>query len=121
MTIFVAISDIQKFEYKMRYYSEKYGVRVQDYALMGNHFHFLLMQIRGGDVSKFMQKLKQSYATYFNIKYQRRGPVFDGRFKAKPITDMKYYLEIQRYIASNPVKAKTKIGENYSVVGFRSN
>jgi len=118
MMIFVTAEDLRRFERKMAYYSERSGVRIQDYALMGNHYHFLLMQVKGGSISKFMQRFKQSFATYFNIKYRRMGPVFEGRFKAKPITDMSYYLEIQKYIARNPVKVKTKIGENYSVVGF---
>lgn len=121
MMIFKTNRDLEKFEYKMEYYSAKYKIFIKDYALMGNHFHLLLKQLQGESVSKFMQKLQQSFAMYSNIKYRRRGPLFNGRFKAKSVTDMEYYLEIQKYIANNPVKAKIRVGNNYSMVGFSPN
>ena len=65
-----------------------------------------------GGIENFMRKLQQSHAIYSNIKYKKKGPVFGGRFKAKPVTKNDYYREIQRYIANNPIKAKISTEEN---------
>lgn len=118
MLIFPERCNCVRFDYKIPFYSSKTGVFVKDYALMGNHFHLLLKQLPGGSVSKFMQKLQQSYATYYNLKYRRKGPLFDSRFKAKSVEDREYYLEIQKYIAMNPIKVWIRSGENFSCVGY---
>ena len=85
---------------------------------MDNHFHFYLKDIKLVSVSKFMQKLCQSYAMYFNIKYRRRGPVFDSRFKSKAVTELEYLRTLERYIANNPVKARIKVCENTASIGL---
>ncbi len=118
MELFKTLRDCKKFENKTAYYSKKYGVEVVHYTLMGNHFHFLAKQIEHEALSKFMQKLLQSFAMYFNIKYQRRGPVFDSRFKAKAVTELEYLRIIEAYIANNPVKARIKVCENMSSIGY---
>ena len=118
MRIFDALRNCKRFEYKTAYYSEKYDIEVVHYALMGNHFHFLIKQNKEGSLSIFMQKLLQSFAMYFNIKYQRRGPVFDSRFKAKVITELDYLRTIEKYIANNPVKARIKVCQNFASIGF---
>jgi len=118
MDLFNTLRDCKKFENKTAYYSKKYSVEIIHYTLMGNHFHFLAKQNKEGGLSKFMQKLLQSFAMYFNIKYQRRGPVFDSRFKAKPVTELEYLRTIESYIANNPVKARIKVCENIASIGF---
>ena len=61
-------------------------------------------------ISKFMQKIQQSYAMFFNQKYKDtvkkglKGPVFEGRFKAKIIADQDYLEMIRYYIENNAVK-----------------
>jgi hypothetical protein len=46
------------------------------------------------------------YAKYYNRKYARRGHVFDARFQSKVVDDAFGQLELARYLARNPVKAK---------------
>ncbi|MDP3882669.1 MAG: transposase [Candidatus Staskawiczbacteria bacterium] len=70
-------------------------VKICTDCLMPNHFHFLVEEIQEGGVSCFMQKLGNSYARYFSIKYDRPGSLFQGRFGAVEVSNdnqLKYLL-----------------------------
>src|SRR3989344_539186 len=58
-------------------------VAIIAYVLMPNHFHLLVKEITAGGTSDFMEKLLTGYAMYFNKKYERVGPLFQGTFKAE--------------------------------------
>lgn len=66
--------------------------------------------IESVSISKFMQKVQQSYAMFFNQKYKDtikkglKSPVFEGRFKAKIIQDQDYLEMIRYYVENNAVK-----------------
>ena len=53
-----------------------------------------------------MRHLNGVYAQKFNRRYQRVGHVLQGRFKAILVEKESYLLELARYIALNPVRAK---------------
>ncbi len=57
-------------------------VEVIAYCLMPNHFHFILKQLVENGISNFMAHFTDSYTRYFNVKNERNGPLFQGRFKA---------------------------------------
>lgn len=104
--IFYRTCDYDRFLKKTKYYSEKFGVSILSYALMHNHFHFFVRQNRDDGIKNFLQKLQQSHSLYFNVKYDRKGVLFESRFKAKEVAKEDYFLEIQKYIAKNPLKVK---------------
>jgi len=114
MLIFRSPRDCERFERKIGYYSEKCHVFVKAYSIMGNHFHLMVKELHGGSITLFMQRLGQSFAVYFNIKYHKKGPVFDSRFNAKAVDDFEYYKEVKKYILKNPIKIKS--GDNYSKI-----
>lgn len=70
------------------------------YSLMDNHLHLLINPVNS-DISKFMKKLNVSYAMYYNVKYNRKGSVFAGRFKSKIIDSEQYFLIVSLYIHNN--------------------
>ena len=78
-------------------------VDIHSFCLMPNHFHLILQQRAEGGITKFMRKLGTGYTMYFNEKYQRIGVLFQGKFKAIPITSDEYLLHLSRYIHLNPV------------------
>jgi len=84
---------------------EKKLVTIVNFCLMPNHFHFTLRQEEGNGVRRFIQKLSNSFAHYYNIKYKNRGPVFEGNFKAVHIETDEQLLHLSRYIHLNPVTA----------------
>lgn len=72
------------------------------YVLMPNHFHFLLRQREERAIEFFMRSLLTKYVGYFNRKYQRVGPLFQGRYKGVLINKEEYFLHLSRYIHTNP-------------------
>lgn len=82
---------------------EKTDIEILAYCLMPNHFHLLIKQLDVGGVSRFVSKITNSYTKYFNTKYTRVGPLFQGVFKAVRIEDDEQLLHVSRYIHLNPV------------------
>lgn len=78
-------------------------VEIICFCLMPNHFHLLLKQVEENGVSIFLSKLTNSYTKYFNIKYKRVGPLFQGSFKAVRIEDDEQLIHTSRYIHLNPL------------------
>jgi putative transposase len=81
---------------------ERFGVQLHAYALMGNHYH-LQLESRDANLSQAMHWLNVSYSVWLNRKYNRVGPLFQGRFKAI-LHETTEALVINRYIHLNPVR-----------------
>jgi REP element-mobilizing transposase RayT len=77
------------------------------YCLMDNHFHLLLYQSGQGALVELMQAVANTYIKYFNRKYNRRGPLFESRYKASRIETPAYLEHITRYIHLNPKDWRT--------------
>lgn len=76
-------------------------VEVICYCLNPNHFHFIIKQKSEKGIEKFMQKLGNGYTKYFNLKYQRNGVLFQGRYKAIHISSNEYLLYLSAYVNRN--------------------
>lgn len=74
------------------------------YCLMPNHFHFIIKQVKKGSMEGFMRSLATRYSMYFNNKYDRVGPLYQGIYKASRITSDTYLLHLSRYIHLNPAE-----------------
>lgn len=73
------------------------------YCLMPNHFHFLIKQLKDGGITEFISKLSNSYTKYYNVKYNRVGPLLQGEFKAVLIESDEQLVHVSRYIHLNPI------------------
>jgi len=104
--------DFRKFLEIMDEASLEYDFKIYSFCLMNNHYH-LLMEISKENLSVIMQKVNSRYSIYFNNKYKRVGPLWQGRFKSWFIYDEAYLNTLVRYIEFNPIKAKItdKIGQ----------
>lgn len=84
----------------------RFRLFVYGYVLMNNHFHLLVCTPKA-NLSKAVQWLKVSYSMWFNVKYRRVGPLFQGRFKAVLVdSDESWLLELSLYVHLNPVRVK---------------
>src|SRR3989304_848672 len=77
-------------------------VEIICYCLMPNHYHFLLRQEETSGVSSFISLIQNSYTRYFNTKYKRIGPLFQGPFKAVRVETEEQLLHLSRYHNLNP-------------------
>ncbi len=76
------------------------------YCIMPTHIHLILKQNIDNGITKYMAKLLNSYAKYFNTKHKRKGHLWTDRFKSVLITNNEQILHLTRYIHLNPVSAK---------------
>ena len=93
--------DKDKYLFYVKKYQKKFDFKVYAYCLMSTHAH-LLVDANGADISKFMHGINQSYAQYFNNRYDRHGHVFQDRFKSKVVGDNDYLFTVSAYIHNNP-------------------
>lgn len=83
-------------------FAKNFLVDVVAYCLMPNHFHLILRQSKDNGITNFVRLLTDSYVRYFNIKYQRKGPLFVGRFRAVRVSTEEQLLHLSRYVHLNP-------------------
>ena len=79
-------------------------VEIGAYALMPNHFHFVLKEVQEGGIALFMQKVFTGYTMYFNQKYTRTGALFAGTFKSNHVADDRYLKHLISYVHLNPAE-----------------
>jgi putative transposase len=89
-----------KLGYTYPHYAD--DIELLAFCLMPNHFHLLVYQKGVGGMTKLMKSIMTSYSRYFNLKYDRTGPLFESRYKAARISQDSYLQHISRYIHLNP-------------------
>jgi len=82
-----------------------YRVAIHAYVLMDNHLHLLLTPPAADALSRMMQALGRRYVAWFNLRHQRSGTLWEGRFRAGLIEGERHLLACMRYIELNPVRA----------------
>lgn len=93
---------------KTRFLFEKVFIEgvCQCYAwvLMDTHYHLVIRPLNQA-LQRLMRRINGSYAKYFNGKYNRRGYVFQDRFKSVSTQEYWYLRELIRYVHLNPLRA----------------
>lgn len=79
------------------------NIKIIAYCLMPNHFHLFVKQTDRYAINHFMRSLSTRYSMYFNKRYTRVGPLFQGIYKAVYIDNEMQYLYLSKYIHRNPL------------------
>lgn len=98
-------SDYRFFLKLLRHECERRDVAVHAYVLMTNHFHLMATPADDAALSTMMQSVGRTYVPVFNLKHQRTGGLWEGRFRSFVIETERYWLKCMRYIELNPVRA----------------
>ncbi len=80
-------------------------VNILAFCLMPNHYHFIIEQIMDDGITNFISNLQNAYTKYFNIKFEKRGPLFLLPFKGVLIEDDAQLIHVIRYVHLNPYTA----------------
>ena len=80
---------------------ERY-VELVNFAIMPNHFHLTVCELKKGGIAQYMQRILCGYTKYFNTKYQKSGHLFQGPYKAVHIQNNRQLLYLSTYIHRNP-------------------
>lgn len=92
----------------------KLKIELLTYCLMPNHFHLVIKQLDGISMKFFMKSISTRYSMYFNKKYKKVGPLFQGKYKAVLVADESYLLHLTRYIHINPSEYFSNLVDAYS-------
>jgi putative transposase len=87
----------------LKSYSLKYKIIIIAYALLPNHYHFLVRQDDQPRASLLPQRIFNSYSKIYNLKYKHSGTIFQGPAQSKYVHDHQYLRHLCRYIHANPV------------------
>jgi len=97
-------SDRQLFLDSLEELAERFKIDILAYVLMDNHYH-LLLRTQRGNLSKSMQWFGATYTKRINVKHNRSGHLFQGRFKNMLVENDAYLLQLSYYIHRNPLRA----------------
>lgn len=95
-------------------------ITLHAYCFMPNHFHLLVHQKEQENIDQFMNSLGTRYAMYFNKKYRRVGPLFQGVYKAVRVTRDEQLLYLTKYIHRNPSHDSARNLRSYPYSSYRS-
>ena len=84
--------------------AERFDIDLFAYVLMDNHYHLLLRTNRA-NLCKSMQWFGATYTKRFNLRHNRSGHLFQGRFKNMLVQNDAYLLQLSYYIHRNPLRA----------------
>lgn len=105
VTLFRDKKDKYRYLEILKKYQAMFSFKIYCYCLMDSHCH-IAIDVNGADISKIFHGVNQSYAHYFNKKYNRHGHVFQDRFKSKIINKDSYLINLSGYIHANPLSIK---------------
>lgn len=74
---------------------------VSSLCLVVNHFHMIVWQHAPDAMSRLIQSVLIAYTRHYNRKYNQQGPLFDGPFRSRPITDNKDLRWTTAYVHAN--------------------
>jgi REP element-mobilizing transposase RayT len=103
--IFRAVADREEFLTRFSVLIKDVGYKCLAWCLMDNHYH-LFLRCSENPMSRLMRPLNSAYARWYNKKYERKGYLFQDRFKSVLCQDMDYAKQLIRYIHLNPVRAQ---------------
>ncbi len=83
--------------------SPKYTVL--SYCLMPDHYHILIQASKDTNISKYIGTIENSYTRFYNLRNNRKGPLWQSSFRCVRIQSNEQLLHVIRYIHLNPVTA----------------
>ncbi|MGQ0673928.1 MAG: transposase [Hyphomicrobium sp.] len=84
--------------------ANRYGIEIHAYCLMTNHYHLLVRSLTGR-LPDAMRFASGRFTRLKNMRDERDGPLFRGRYASREVGNDGYFAQVSRYIHLNPVEA----------------
>jgi putative transposase len=102
--LFLSANDRATFLGRLAAVSERFGLPLIAYALLGNHYH-LVLATPDGRISSALQQLHGWYSRTHNRRHRRSAHLFRAHCFARELRSDADLLVACRYVAHNPVEA----------------
>ena len=86
----------------LKRYKQQYDFKLFAFVLVPDHLHLLIELREGITISDITHDLNGNYTKYFNARFQRKGHLFQERYKMALIEKTSYLLSVGAYIHLNP-------------------
>jgi putative transposase len=110
LRLFKKNADFAAFEQVLSEAHARVSLRILAYAVMGNHWHFVVWPKRGKneEVSEFFRWLTVTHSQRWHAHHGTAGMghVYQGRFKSFPIATDEHLTTVMRYVERNPLRAE---------------
>jgi len=80
--------------------SRIHKLNIHAYNILPSFFEFVATALSAEALPKFMQSLGRRYTEYYNKKYDRKGTLWQGRYKNSPIEAKLYLFKVMSYVES---------------------
>ena len=100
--IFIKPSDYHEYIALIDKYKKQYGFNLFSYVLLPTNLHLLIELKNNIGISNIMHDINSLYTKIFNSQYNRKGHLFQERFKAAFAEKEAYLLPLTRHIHMNP-------------------
>lgn len=106
LRLFKNDDDILAFERVLLQAHERTPIRILDWCIMSNHWHFVLFPERDGELTAFMRWLTLTHAQRWKQAHAAvgHGHLYQGRFKSFPVQEDEHLLTVLRYVERNPLR-----------------
>jgi putative transposase len=107
LPLFEKDRDYEAFESVLAEAHERTPLRILDYTVMPNHWHFVVWPQTDDEVTQFFQWLTGTHTMRWHAHRRTGGTghVYQGRFKSFPVQSDEHLFTVLRYIERNPVRA----------------
>ena len=103
--IFESIAMKEIFLQVIRQAKRKYRFSIENFCIMGTHFHFIIRPEVNESLSDIMRWILGVFAMRYNRETGLDGHVWQGRFHSRIIASRADFLRTFDYVSQNPVKA----------------
>lgn len=79
-------------------------VELVAFCLVPNHFHLILRELVEDGISKYMQRVSTAYVKYFNLRHNKSGYLFQGKYKSVHIDSDRQLMHTSAYIHKHPME-----------------
>ncbi|MEA3639238.1 MAG: transposase [Lamprobacter sp.] len=107
---------------RLRDAAAKFQCEIHAYVLMPDHFHLLLTPWQQDGIGKLMQYTGRYFVQHVNGRYQRKGTLWEGRYRATLLDPQACLLPVSRYIETNAVRTElVSTAEDYDWSSYAAN
>ncbi len=103
--MFFLNEDREVFLALLREASQRFGLAVEGYCLMGNHLHLIATPAEETSLALALKRTNQLYAQYVNRLHGRTGHLWQNRFYSCALDDAHFWKALA-YVERNPVRAR---------------